>query len=91
MAIVIGILIVSATITLYLVEEPIRRYAERTANEILADYDITIATLRLLPFLLAIDLENVVVRLYDYPNPPLATLPQCESDTADFAFPVRDH
>ena len=55
-------------------DEPLRGYAERTMNERLPAYIVHIGALDLHPLTLSLDLEDVVVRQKDHPDPPLAAI-----------------
>ncbi len=55
-------------------DEPLRRYAERTVNERLPAYTVHIGALDLQPLTLSLDLEDVVVKQKDHPDPPLAAV-----------------
>lgn len=68
----------------FFADEPLRRYAERSANEVVEGYSIQIGTLDLHPLALSVDLENVVVRQEAHPDPPLAEVPEIVLD-AQFA------
>src|SRR4051812_10724667 len=57
-----------------------KHYAEREASERLPDFEITIGTLHLQPLRLAIDVQDVSVRLRAYPDPPLAVIPYLKAD-----------
>lgn len=64
----------------FFAEEPLRRYAERSANEAVEGYSFQIGTLDLHPFALSVDLGNVVVRQEEHPDPPLASIPKVVFD-----------
>jgi Domain of Unknown Function (DUF748) len=55
-------------------DEPLRAYAEREMNQRLPAYTIHIGALDLHPLALSLDLEDVVVRQKDNPDPPLAAI-----------------
>jgi hypothetical protein len=56
-------------------DEPVRSYIERSANQQLEGYHIRIGKLDLHPLNLSLDLENVVLIQTAQPDPPLATIP----------------
>ena len=58
------------------IDEPLRRYAERRANQALEGYHLTIGSLDFHPFGLSVDLKNVVVAQEKHPEPPLANIAQ---------------
>ena len=64
----------------FFADEPLRRYAERSANEAVEGYSFQIGTLDLHPFALSVDLGNVVVRQEAHPDPPLASIPKVVFD-----------
>lgn len=76
---VIGLLIIAVLIGASLLSEPVKHYVERQASERLPDFAITIGTLRLQPFRLAVGLQDVVVRLRAQPDPPLAEVPELKA------------
>gem|GEM_PF-181772 len=72
---VVGALIITILVATSLLSEPLKRYAERTANDRLPDYEINIGTVHLQPFRLGIELQDVGVRLRSHADPPLAKIP----------------
>lgn len=58
----------------FFADEPLRRYAERSANEVVEGYSIQIGTLDLHPLTLSVDLGDVVVRQEAHPDPPLISI-----------------
>jgi hypothetical protein len=60
--------------------EPLRKFAQQQASHRLPDYEVTIGTLRLHPFRLAIDFGDVVVQQRANPDPPLAKIPNLNAD-----------
>jgi membrane protein len=76
---VLASLIIALFVMSSLFSGPLKRYAERQANEQLPEFEITIGKLRLQPFRLGIGLQNVVVRLRATPDPPLAEIPQAKA------------
>ena len=73
MAIPIALLVV-IVMAASILDEPLRGYAERTVNERLPAYTVSIGVLDLHPLTLSLDLEDVVVREKDHPDPPLAAI-----------------
>ena len=78
-SVIVGVSILAVFIITYLISEPVRKYAEQEATERLPDYEITIGKVDLQPFRLGIDLQNVVVRLRENPDPPLAEIPDVKA------------
>lgn len=78
-SVILGVSILAVFIITFLINEPVRKYAEREATERLPDYEITIGKVGLQPFRLGIDLQNVVVRLRGNPEPPLAEIPDVKA------------
>lgn len=76
---VFAVLIIAILAMSSLFSGPLKRYAERQANERLPEYEITIGKLRLQPFRLGVGLQDVVVRLRANPDPPLAEIPQAKA------------
>jgi len=72
--------IVAAVILLSAIDEPLRRYAEREANESLPGYHVEIGDLEVHPLTLSVDLHDVVVRQEAFGEPPLATIPHLIAD-----------
>ncbi|MEP7153444.1 MAG: DUF748 domain-containing protein [Nitrospira sp.] len=56
-------------------DEPLRAYAERTVNQRLPAYTVHIGGLNLHPLTLSLDLDDVIVRQKDHPEPPIAAVP----------------
>ena len=73
LAIPIGLILV-LVLAASLLDEPLRSYAERTVNERLPAYTVHIGALDLHPLTLSLDLEDVVVKQKDHPDPPLAAI-----------------
>ncbi|MGZ8405944.1 MAG: DUF748 domain-containing protein [Nitrospira sp.] len=69
----LGLLLVIA-LTLSLVDEPLRTYTEREINHRLPAYSVHIGALDMHPMSLSLDLEEVIVRQNDHPDPPIATV-----------------
>jgi len=72
-AVPIGLVLVILIVVAFL-DEPLRAYAEREANQRLPAYTISIGALDLHPLTLSMDLEDVVVRQRDQPDPPIAAI-----------------
>ena len=69
----LGILMVIVIAASFL-DEPLRGYAERELNQLLPTYAIQIGALDLHPLTLSLDLEEVIARQTDYPDPPIAAV-----------------
>src|SRR5262245_2526311 len=80
MVVFFGLVIATALIASSLIDEPLRRYAERQANASLPGYRISIGGLALHPLSLSIDLHDVIVRQAANPDPPLASIPRLTVD-----------
>lgn len=76
LAVLMAVLLTAA----FFADEPLRRYAERTANEAAEGYSVHIGTLDLHPLSLSIDLEDVIVRQKAHPEPPLISIPEVVVD-----------
>lgn len=76
---VLAVLIIAVLVMSSVFSGPLKRYAERQANERLPEYEVTIGKLRLQPFRLGVGLQDVVVRLRANPDPPLAEIPQAKA------------
>lgn len=57
---------------------PLRAYAEREVNQRLPAYTVHIGGLNLHPLTLSLDLDDVIVRQKDHPEPPIAALPKIQ-------------
>src|SRR5256885_14013133 len=77
---VVGLLIIAVLVAASLLSKPMKHYAEREASERLPDFEITIGTLHVQPLRLAIDVQDVAVRLRAYPDPPLVVIPHLKAD-----------
>ncbi|HJT19552.1 MAG TPA: DUF748 domain-containing protein [Nitrospira sp.] len=75
-----GLAVAAIVIALSVIDEPLRRYAEREANDHLEGYRIAIGALSLHPLSLSVDLHDVVVAQAAHPDPPLATIPHVTAD-----------
>lgn len=76
LAVLMAVLITVA----FFADEPLRRYAERAANEAVEGYSVHIGALDLHPLSLSLDLEDVVVRQEAHPDPPLVSIPKIVVD-----------
>ncbi|MCC2642227.1 MAG: uncharacterized protein K0S45_2640 [Nitrospira sp.] len=74
-AVPVGLLLI-IVIALSFIDEPLRAYAEREVNQRLPAYTVHIGGLDLHPLTLSLDLEDVVVRQKDQPDPPIAAVPK---------------
>ncbi len=74
------LVIIALVIVLSAVDEPLRRYAEREANERLPGYRVEIGRLTLHPLTLSVDLHDLVVRQEAHSDPPLAAIPLVTAD-----------
>ena len=72
-AIPVGILLVIG-IALSFIDEPLRAYAERELNQRLPAYIVHIGALDLHLLSLSLDLEDVIVKQKDHPDPPIAAV-----------------
>ena len=72
-AILLSLLLVIA-IALTFIDEPLRAYAEREMNSRLPAYTVLIGELDLHLMSLSLDLEDVIVRQKDPPDPPIAAV-----------------
>jgi hypothetical protein len=70
-AVVLVIVVVALS---YLVDEPLRRYAEETLNERLKGYTVRIGKLTTHPLRLSADVESVIIIQQENPTPPLAEI-----------------
>jgi Domain of Unknown Function (DUF748) len=68
-----GFLLVIA-LALSFIDEPLRTYVEREMNHRLPAYTIHIGALDLHPMSLSLDLEDVIVKQKDNPDPPIAAV-----------------
>ena len=72
-AIPVAVLLVIVIAASFL-DEPLRAYAEREVNQRLPAYTVHIGALDLHPLALSLDLEDVVVRQKEQPDPPIAAI-----------------
>lgn len=77
---IVALLIFALVIVASVIDEPLRQYAESTANDLLPEYRITIGALDLHPLTLSLDLHDVVIRQALHPDPPLAAIPHVSAD-----------
>ncbi len=77
--VIIGVLILSVFFAVALIEDALRRYAEREVNDRLPDYNVQIGELHLHPFMLKIELQDLVVRQQAHVEPALATIPRLKA------------
>ena len=73
-AIITAVILMVLSVAFSFVDEPLRRYAERHANQSLKGYHLQIGTLDLHPLGLSVDLENVVLAQEKRPEQPLARI-----------------
>ena len=84
--VIIGIAIgVSTVIVLVLLgvalfQDRLRGYVERELNSRIDRYDSRIGTLTVHPLSLAVDIERLIVRLKDHPDPPLIEMPRARAE-----------
>lgn len=74
-AVGVAVLIVAVVIAAFFADEPLRAYAERSANEAADGYSIRIGALDLHPLTLSVELHDVGVRQKSDPESPLAHVP----------------
>jgi hypothetical protein len=79
-AVGVAVLIVAVVIAALFADEPLRAYAERSANEAADGYSIRIGALELHPLTLSVELHDVVVRQKADPESPLARVPNLVLD-----------
>lgn len=72
--IVVVVVLLFLVVAFSFIDEPLRRYAERQANQALKGYHLTIGSLDFHPVGLSVDLENVVLAQEKHPEQPLATI-----------------
>lgn len=76
----VAALIAAVFLASFFAEEPLRRYAERSADEAVDGYSLKIGTLEVHPFTLSIAMGDVVVRQEGSPDAPVLTVPRMELD-----------
>jgi hypothetical protein len=69
-----GLLVLGLLLAAALMDEPLRGYIERNANQQLEGYQLRIGKLDLHPLNLSLDLEDVTLIQIAQPDPPLATI-----------------
>jgi Domain of Unknown Function (DUF748) len=74
-----SIVIVLAIVGSFLVDEPLRRTAERKLNEQLTGYTVRIEKLRFNPVGLSVQLDEVVVVQEAHPDPPVLRIPRLQA------------
>lgn len=72
--IILAVVLLLLIVAFSFIDEPLRRYAERHANQALQGYHLTIGSLDFHPLGLSVDLENVVLAQEKRPEQPLATI-----------------
>ncbi|MCC2640385.1 MAG: uncharacterized protein K0S45_798 [Nitrospira sp.] len=72
--IVLAVLLILLIVAFSFIDEPLRSYAERRANQALQGYHVTIGSLDFHPLGLSVDLENVVLVQEKHPEQPLADI-----------------
>jgi hypothetical protein len=65
---------------LFLIDEPLRQWTERTVNDHVPGYHVTIGDLKLHPLSLSVDLHDVLLRQDLHPDPPIVALPHLTAD-----------
>jgi membrane protein len=75
---VVAFFVIATLVAASVLGGPVKRYAERTANERLPDYEIRIGSVDLQPFRLGLELQDVDVRLRSQADPPLAQIPHLQ-------------
>lgn len=73
---ILAVILLLLTVAFSFVDEPLRAYAERQANQALDGYQLTIGSLDFHPLGLSVDLENVVLAQEKHPEQPLAKIAQ---------------
>jgi len=76
---VVGILAVVLALVIgsvFLMDEPVRRYIEHQVNRQLHVYSLHVGKLDLHPLALSLDLENVSIVQNRHPDPPIVVIPQ---------------
>ena len=72
--IVVVVLVLAIGIVLSLIDEPLRRYAEREFNRHVDGYTLTIGRLDFHPIGLSVDFENARLSQNEHPDPPVADI-----------------
>jgi hypothetical protein len=73
LAIPLGLFVI-VVIAVSFIDEPLRAYAERELNHRLPAYSVHIGGLVLHPISLSVDLNDLIVRQKDHPDPPIADI-----------------
>jgi len=68
------LLLVASVVTLFFVDEPLRRYTEAKMNASLTGYTVTIGKLRWSPINFSLDLRDTVIVQDQQPDPPVASI-----------------
>lgn len=76
----LGLLLALGILAVFMIDEPLRQWAERTMNDHVPGYHLTIGSLRLHPLSLSVDLHGVELRQNKHPEHPLATIPTLTAD-----------
>src|SRR5690348_13217244 len=72
---VLGLLVVALLVAASIMDEPLRGYIERNANQILEGYQLRIGKLDLHPLNLSLDVEDVSLTQTAQPDPPMLVIP----------------
>ena len=72
---VVGVLVISAIIAAFFIDEPLRRRTEAKINAALKGYTVRIGKLDFHPIGFSLDLENLVITQDANPDPPVAEIP----------------
>jgi len=75
-----GLVLAFGIVALFLIDEPLRQWTERTVNDRVPGYHVTIGDLKLHPLSLSVDLHDVLVRQDLHPDPPIAALSHLTAD-----------
>lgn len=76
----LGLLLALGILAAFLIDEPLRNWTERTVNDHVQGYHVTIGELALHPLTLSVDLHEVLVRQDIHPDPPIAAMPRVTAD-----------
>jgi Domain of Unknown Function (DUF748) len=72
----VALLMGAAVMVSFVLDEPLRRYAERHLNARLQGYTVRIGALDVRPFSLSLDVQEVVIVQQSHPEPPALRLPK---------------
>jgi hypothetical protein len=72
----VALLMGAAVMVSFVLDEPLRRYAERHLNARLQGYTVRIGALDVHPFGLSLDVQDVVIAQQSHPEPPALRLPK---------------